>query len=74
MVKTDASMTLWTLLPLPILSLAIYKVSSIINQKVEDHAEKPVCYFYFCAGQFFRNPCGEIFCKEKYIKKTTESK
>ncbi|WP_042721653.1 ABC transporter ATP-binding protein [Flavobacterium sp. B17] len=33
MIKTDASMTLWTLLPLPILSYAIYKVSSIINKK-----------------------------------------
>lgn len=33
MIKTDASMTLWTLLPLPVLSYIIFKVSSIINQK-----------------------------------------
>ncbi len=31
--RTDPSMMLWTLLPLPILSFVIYKVSSIINRK-----------------------------------------
>ena len=33
MLRTDDSMTLWTLIPLPILSFAIYKVSTIINGK-----------------------------------------
>ncbi len=33
MLKTDVSMTVWTLFPLPILSYVIYKVSSIINKK-----------------------------------------
>src|SRR5690606_32095992 len=33
MIRTDVSMTLWTLLPLPILSFLIYWVSSVINRK-----------------------------------------
>lgn len=33
MFSTDFTMTLWTLLPLPLLSFLIYKVSSIINGK-----------------------------------------
>ena len=33
MFMTDLQMTLWTLIPLPILSYGIYKVSDIINKK-----------------------------------------
>src|SRR5690606_39140874 len=33
MIKTDVSMTLWTLLPLPVLPYLIFTVSSIINKK-----------------------------------------
>ncbi|MBP7357063.1 MAG: ABC transporter, partial [Cloacibacterium sp.] len=33
MLMTNVEMTIWTLIPLPILSFIIYKVSSIINRK-----------------------------------------
>ena len=36
MFKTDVQMTLWTLVPLPILSYLIYKVSSVINKKSKE--------------------------------------
>lgn len=35
MLLTDVRMTIWTLIPLPILSFVIYKVSSIINKSLK---------------------------------------
>lgn len=69
MVKTDASMTLWTLLPLPILSLAIYKVSSIINKKSKIMQKSQSAISTFVQDSFSGIRVVKFFAKEKYIKK-----
>lgn len=68
MVKTDASMTLWTLLPLPILSLAIYKVSSIINQKSKIMQKSQSAISTFVQDSFSGIRVIKFFAREKYIK------
>ncbi|HCN51512.1 MAG TPA: ABC transporter [Chryseobacterium sp.] len=68
MVKTDASMTLWTLLPLPILSLAIYKVSSIINQKSKIMQKSQSAISTFVQDSFSGIRVVKFFAREKYIK------
>ncbi|MCQ9634901.1 ABC transporter ATP-binding protein/permease [Chryseobacterium sp. WG23] len=69
MVKTDASMTLWTLLPLPILSYAIYKVSSIINKKSKVMQKSQSAISTFVQDSFSGIRVVKFFAKEKYIKK-----
>ncbi|CAH0227390.1 ABC transporter ATP-binding protein [Chryseobacterium sp. Bi04] len=69
MVKTDASMTLWTLLPLPILSFAIYKVSSIINKKSKVMQKSQSAISTFVQDSFSGIRVVKFFAKEKYIKK-----
>ena len=46
MFKTDVQMTLWTLVPLPILSYLIYKVSSVINKKSKIMQKSQSCLLY----------------------------
>lgn len=69
MVKTDASMTLWTLLPLPILSFAIYKVSSIINQKSKIMQKSQSAISTFVQDSFSGIRVVKFFAREKYIEK-----
>jgi len=69
MVKTDASMTLWTLLPLPILSYAIYKVSSIINKKSKIMQKSQSAISTFVQDSFSGIRVVKFFAKEKYIER-----
>lgn len=69
MLKTDVSMTLWTLLPLPILSFLIYKVSSIINKKSKIMQKSQSAISTFVQDSFSGIRVVKFFAKEKYIKK-----
>ncbi len=69
MVGTDASMTLWTLLPLPILSFVIYKVSSIINKKSKIMQKSQSAISTFVQDSFSGIRVIKFFAKENYIKK-----
>lgn len=69
MIKTDASMTLWTLLPLPILSYAIYKVSSIINKKSKIMQKSQSAISTFVQDSFSGIRVVKFFAKEKYIER-----
>lgn len=69
MLKTDASMTLWTLLPLPILSYAIYKVSSIINKKSKIMQKSQSAISTFVQDSFSGIRVVKFFAREKYIEK-----
>jgi len=69
MVKTDASMTLWTLLPLPILSYIIFKVSSIINQKSKIMQKSQSAISTFVQDSFSGIRVVKFFARENYIKK-----
>ncbi len=69
MVKTDASMTAWTLLPLPILSYAIYKVSSIINKKSKIMQKSQSAISTFVQDSFSGIRVVKYFAREKYIEK-----
>jgi ATP-binding cassette, subfamily B, multidrug efflux pump len=69
MVKTDASMTLWTLLPLPILSYIIFKVSSIINQNSKIMQKSQSAISTFVQDSFSGIRVVKFFAKENYIKK-----
>jgi ATP-binding cassette subfamily B multidrug efflux pump len=74
MVKTDASMTLWTLLPLPILSYLIYKVSSIINKKSKIMQKSQSAISTFVQDSFSGIRVVKFFAKENYIKKNYSTK
>lgn len=69
MIKTDVSMTLWTLLPLPILSFAIYKVSSIINRKSKIMQKSQSAISTFVQDSFSGIRVVKFFAREKYIEK-----
>jgi ATP-binding cassette subfamily B protein len=69
MVKTDASMTLWTLLPLPILSYLIYKVSSVINKKSKVMQKSQSAISTFVQDSFSGIRVVKFFARESYIKK-----
>lgn len=69
MLKTDVSMTLWTLLPLPILSYAIYKVSSIINKKSKIMQKSQSAISTFVQDSFSGIRVVKFFAREKYIEK-----
>lgn len=69
MIKTDVSMTLWTLLPLPILSYAIYKVSSIINKKSKIMQKSQSAISTFVQDSFSGIRVVKFFARENYIKK-----
>ncbi|NML58733.1 ABC transporter ATP-binding protein [Chryseobacterium cheonjiense] len=69
MIKTDVSMTLWTLLPLPLLSYAIYKVSSIINRKSKIMQKSQSAISTFVQDSFSGIRVVKFFAREKYIEK-----
>lgn len=69
MLKTDVSMTLWSLVPLPILSYIIYKVSSIINHKSKIMQKSQSAISTFVQDSFSGIRVVKFFAKEKYIEK-----
>ncbi len=69
MLKTSVAMTLWSLLPLPILSFVIYKVSSIINRKSKIMQKSQSAVSTFVQDSFSGIRVIKFFAKEKYIEK-----
>lgn len=69
MIRTDVSMTLWTLIPLPILSFIIYKVSSVINRKSKVMQKSQSAISTFVQDSFSGIRVIKFFAKEKYIEK-----
>lgn len=69
MIKTDIQMTVWTLIPLPILSFLIYKVSSIINKKSKIKQKSQSDVSAFVQDSFSGIRVIKFFNKEKYIEK-----
>lgn len=69
MLTTDVSMTVWTLLPLPILSYIIFKVSSIINKKSKVMQKSQSAISTFVQDSFSGIRVVKYFAKEKYIQK-----
>lgn len=68
MIRTDVSMTLWTLIPLPILSFIIYKVSSVINRKSKVMQKSQSAISTFVQDSFSGIRVIKFFAKEKYIE------
>lgn len=69
MLNTNVAMTLWALLPLPILSFVIYKVSSIINKKSKVMQKSQSAISTFVQDSFSGIRVVKFFAKEKYIEK-----
>ncbi len=69
MFKTDVEMTVWTLVPLPILSYLIYKVSSVINRKSKIMQKSQSAISTFVQDSFSGIRVIKFFNKEKYIEK-----
>ncbi|KQS94276.1 ABC transporter ATP-binding protein [Chryseobacterium sp. Leaf394] len=74
MLTTDVSMTLWTLLPLPVLSYVIFKVSSIINQKSKIMQRSQSGISTFVQDSFSGIRVVKFFAKESYIRKNYGAK
>jgi len=71
---TDVRITIQTLLPLPILSFVIYKVSSIINKKSRIVQKSQSEISTFVQDSFSGIRVIKFFNKEVYIKKNYNSK
>ena len=69
MLMTNVEMTIWTLIPLPILSFLIYKVSSIINGKSKIMQKSQSAISTFVQDSFSGIRVVKFFSKEKYIEK-----
>ena len=69
MLMTNVEMTIWTLIPLPILSFIIYKVSSIINKKSKIMQKSQSAISTFVQDSFSGIRVVKFFNKEKYIEK-----
>ncbi|WP_374361246.1 ABC transporter ATP-binding protein [Cloacibacterium sp.] len=69
MLMTNIEMTIWTLIPLPILSFIIYKVSSIINRKSKIMQKSQSAISTFVQDSFSGIRVVKFFNKEKYIEK-----
>lgn len=74
MLKTNVAMTLWTLLPLPLLSFAIYKVSSIINRKSKIMQQSQSAISTFVQDSFSGIRVIKFFAREAYIENNYTSK
>ena len=74
MLNTNVAMTLWALLPLPVLSFLIYKVSSIINKKSKIMQKSQSAISTFVQDSFSGIRVVKFFAKEKYIEKNYGSK
>ena len=68
MLQTDVTMTIWSLLPLPLLSFGIYKVSSIINKKSKIMQKSQSAISTFVQDSFSGIRVVKFFAKEKYIE------
>ena len=68
MLRTDVTMTIWSLLPLPLLSFGIYKVSSIINKKSKIMQKSQSAISTFVQDSFSGIRVVKFFAKEKYIE------
>jgi len=71
---TDLRITIQTLIPLPILSFVIYKVSSIINKKSKNVQKSQSEISTFVQDSFSGIRVIKFFNKELYIKKNYNSK
>lgn len=69
MFRTDVSMTIWTLVPLPILSFIIFKISSVINQKSKIMQKSQSAISTFVQDSFSGIRVIKFFAKEKYAEK-----
>ena len=69
MLMTNVEMTIWTLIPLPILSFIIYKVSSVINKKSKIMQKSQSAISTFVQDSFSGIRVVKFFNKEKYIEK-----
>ena len=67
MVRTDVSMTLWTLIPLPVLSFLIYWVSSVINRKSKVMQKSQSAISTFVQDSFSGIRVVKFFARERYI-------
>jgi ATP-binding cassette subfamily B multidrug efflux pump len=74
MLNTDVEMTIWALVPLPILSFLIYKVSSIINKKSKIKQKSQSDISTFVQDSFSGIRVVKYFAKEKYIEKNYGTK
>ncbi len=74
MLMTDVRMTLWTLVPLPLLSYVIYKVSSIISGKSKTMQKSQSAVSTFVQDSFSGIRVVKFFNKEEYIEKNYKSK
>ncbi len=74
MLKTDSSMTLWSLIPLPILSFVIYRVSSIINRKSKVMQKSQSAISTFVTDSFSGIRVVKFFAKEFYINNNYKTK
>ncbi|WP_226063353.1 ABC transporter ATP-binding protein [Kaistella polysaccharea] len=74
MLNTNVQMTLWSLLPLPILSFVIYKVSSIINKKSKIMQKSQSAISTFVQDSFSGIRVVKFFAKESYIEKNYGTK
>lgn len=74
MLNTNVSMTLWSLVPLPILSFLIYKVSSIINKKSKIMQKSQSAISTFVQDSFSGIRVVKFFAKESYIEKSYGTK
>ena len=74
MLNTNVAMTLWSLLPLPILSFLIYKVSSIINKKSKIMQKSQSAISTFVQDSFSGIRVVKFFAKENYIEKSYGTK
>lgn len=74
MLNTDVEMTVWSLIPLPILSFLIYKVSSIINKKSKIKQKSQSDISTFVQDSFSGIRVIKFFAKEKYIEKSYADK
>ena len=74
MLKTDVSMTLWTLIPLPILSFLIYRVSSVISRKSKITQKSQSAISTFVTDSFSGIRVVKFFAKEKFIEKNYSDK
>lgn len=74
MLNTNVEMTLWSLLPLPILSFLIYKVSSIINKKSKIMQKSQSAISTFVQDSFSGIRVIKFFAKESYIEKSYGTK
>ncbi|WP_392438048.1 ABC transporter ATP-binding protein [Cruoricaptor ignavus] len=74
MLRTDPSMTLWTLIPLPLLSFVIYKVSSIINKKSKIKQKSQSEISTFVQDSFSGVRVIKFFAKEPLFHKIYQKK